>query len=90
MLWPGSPWLTMFASLVAHSTGVPVLDAREDFARARSTARMQTVALAARRGISLPPMAVLHGSDGYDIEDGRHRVSVARAAGGHEIDARVR
>jgi hypothetical protein len=41
-------------------------------------ARWERVALAVRRGIALPPITVVHGSDGYYVEDGRHRVSVAR------------
>jgi hypothetical protein len=34
--------------------------------------------------------SVVHGSDGYYVEDGRHRVSVARAIGQRDIDAWVR
>jgi hypothetical protein len=140
----------MFAELFSHSTGMPALDAREDFARARRAARVarclrwrrsghprlladggvrttraarvsialdavvgtvepsphfderfrptserararwERVALAVRRGIALPPITVVRGSDGYYVEDGRHRVSVARAIGQREIDAWVR
>ena len=56
----------------------------------RERARWERVALAVRRGIALPPITVVHGSDGYYVEDGRHRVSVARAIGQREIDAWVR
>lgn len=145
----------MFASLSTHSTGMPVLDAREDFVRARRAqlaaravrwlrgrrrprhprtlpdaaarsgraarlelislasivgtvepsphfdarfrpasrhlrARWERIALAHRRGAWLPPIAVLQGPDGYYVVDGRHRVSVAVAAGRREIDAWVR
>jgi hypothetical protein len=135
-----------------YSTGLPTLDAREDFARARRAARVgrwragrwrrqsrprnlagppfsarpprratialdaivgtvepcihfdarfrplsehvrprwERIALASRTGVSLPPITVVQGADGYYVEDGCHRVSVARAAGVREIDAWVR
>jgi hypothetical protein len=146
----------MFASLTTHSTGLPALDARDDFLRARRAqlaaraarwigrrrrqpnhprtfpeaatttargarrevialkcivgtvepsphfdvrfrpasehlrARWERVALAHRQGLALPPIAVLHGPDGYYVVDGRHRVSVALATGRREIEAWVR
>ena len=145
----------MFASLTTHSTGMPALDARDDFMRARRAqvaframrwlagrrrpnhprtlpaaaarpgragcvqiipldaivgsvepsphfderlrpasahvrSRWERVALAHRRGVPLPPIAVVQGPDGYYVVDGRHRVSVARAAGRREIDAWVK
>jgi hypothetical protein len=145
----------MFASLTTHSTGMPSIDARDDFMRARRAhlaartarwlarrrrpnhprtlpeaaaysgrtarceviaigaivgtvepsphfderfrpasghlrTRWERVALAHRRGISLPPIAVVQGPDGYYVIDGRHRVSVARAAGRREIEAWVK
>ncbi len=145
----------MFGSLSTHSTGMPALDARDDFMRARraqlaaralrwlmgrrrpdhprtpadnaaweaTTVRLELiplacvvgtvepsphfdarfrpasehlrkrwerVALAHRRGAWLPPIVVRQGPDGYYVVDGRHRVSVALAAGRHEIDAWVR
>jgi hypothetical protein len=52
-------------------------------------ARWERVALAHRRGLSLPPIAVKQGPDGYYVVDGRHRVSVALATGRREIDAWV-
>jgi hypothetical protein len=143
----------MFGSLTTHSTGMPVLDAHDDFRRARRAqlaarvarrlrgrrsspprtlpaaavgrapgarlevielgsivgtvepspqfderfrpaslhvrSRWERVALAHRRGVSLPPIAVLKGPDGYYVVDGRHRVSVALATGRREIDAWV-
>jgi hypothetical protein len=144
----------MFGSLSTHSTGLPALDAREDFARARrahlaartarwlagrrrpahprtfpETAmrparaprlqviclasivgtvdpsphfdacfrpasphlrpRWERVALAHRKGAGLPPISVIEGPDGYYVLDGRHRVSVALAAGRREIEALV-
>jgi hypothetical protein len=145
----GISWLTMF---VRYSTGLPALDAREDFARARRAARVdrwragrwrgpsrprsladsprsalpprrqtialdaivgtvdpsahfdarfhptseyvrprwERIALASRRGVALPPITVVQGPGGFYVEDGRHRVSVARATGSREIDAWVR
>jgi hypothetical protein len=146
----------MFASLTTHSTGMPALDARDDFMRARRAqlaaramrwlagrrrmpnhprtlpaaaarsgraprtqiialdsivgtvepspqfderfrpasehlrSRWERVALAHRRGVALPPIAVLQGTDGYYVVDGRHRVSVALAAGRREIEAWVK
>jgi hypothetical protein len=146
----------MFASLAIHSTGMPAVDAHDDFIRARRAqlaaraarwfarrrrgpshprtlpanatlgaraprlevislacivgtvepspqfdarfrpasehlrARWERVALAHRRGASLPPIAVRQGPDGYYVVDGRHRVSVALAAGRREIEAWVR
>jgi hypothetical protein len=93
----------MFGLSTTHSTGMPILDARDDFARARRAqlaarfrpasermrARWERVALAHRRGLSLPPIAVKQGPDGYYVVDGRHRVSVALATGRREIDAWV-
>jgi hypothetical protein len=52
-------------------------------------ARWERVALAHRRGVSLPPISVLEGPDGYYVADGRHRVSVARARGLTDIEAWV-
>jgi hypothetical protein len=51
--------------------------------------RWERIALAHRKGMALPPIAVRERSDGYYVVDGRHRVSVARALGGSDIDAWV-
>jgi hypothetical protein len=51
--------------------------------------RWESVALAHRRGKSLPPIEVRQGPDGYYVVDGRHRVSVAMATGQLQIDAWV-
>ena len=51
--------------------------------------RWQRIALAHRRGDALPPIDLIKRSDGYYVLDGRHRVSVARALGHPDIDARV-
>ena len=143
--------------MFSHTTGIPVMDARDDFARARRAAgaarllgrrrgfprtltdaaglprrpgrleviptdaivgtlepsgtveaarartfdarfrplsehvraRWERIALAHRTGVSLPPITVLERPDGYYVVDGRHRVSVARALGHRDIEARV-
>jgi hypothetical protein len=51
--------------------------------------RWQRIALAHRRGDALPPVELVKRPDGYYVLDGRHRVSVARALGHPDIDARV-
>jgi hypothetical protein len=51
--------------------------------------RWESLALAHRKGMPLPPIEVRKGPDGYYVVDGRHRVSVARAVGQLEIDAWV-
>lgn len=55
----------------------------------RISARWLRVALAHRRGHSLPPITAIEAPDGYYVTDGRHRVSVARALGQTDIEARV-
>lgn len=51
--------------------------------------RWERIALAHRRGDALPPIDLVKRPDGYYVLDGRHRVSVARALGHPDIDARV-
>jgi hypothetical protein len=51
--------------------------------------RWERIALAHRRGDALPPIELVKRPDGYYVLDGRHRVSVARALGHPDIDARV-
>jgi hypothetical protein len=52
--------------------------------------RWQRVAAARHRGITLPPIDVYRVGDLYFVEDGHHRVSVARSLGDTTITARVR
>jgi hypothetical protein len=52
-------------------------------------ARWERIALAHHRGVALPPISVLRRPDGYYVIDGRHRVSVARALGHHDVEAWV-
>jgi hypothetical protein len=51
--------------------------------------RWERIALAHRRGQSLPPVVLRRQADGYYVVDGRHRVSVARALRHRDIDAWV-
>jgi len=74
---------------------VGTVDATTDFGAAfrpatnRVADRWQRIALAHRRGRALPPITVVERDDGYYVIDGRHRVSVARALGQTDIEARV-
>ncbi len=51
--------------------------------------RWQRIWIAIHRGITLPPISVVHVGDGYAIRDGHHRVSVATARGALSITAVV-
>ncbi|HZA90748.1 MAG TPA: hypothetical protein VE401_11010 [Solirubrobacterales bacterium] len=51
--------------------------------------RWQRVAEAQRRGEAMPPISVYRIGDMHFVEDGHHRVSVARAQGRRDIDAYV-
>jgi ParB-like nuclease domain len=66
-----------------------VFDGRFRPASDHVRARWERIALAHRTGVGLPPITVLERPDGYYVVDGRHRVSVARALGLRDIEARV-
>jgi hypothetical protein len=51
--------------------------------------RWERIALAHRKGDALPPVMLRRQADGYDVVDGRHRVSVARTLRLRDIDAWV-
>jgi hypothetical protein len=51
--------------------------------------RWERIALAQRKGESMPPIQVYRIGDLHFVKDGHHRVSVARAQGRQEIDAQV-
>jgi hypothetical protein len=51
--------------------------------------RWERIATAMRRGESVPPIDVYQVGQVYFVRDGHHRVSVARALGRKDIDARV-
>src|SRR3954462_10504017 len=52
-------------------------------------ARWERIATAMRRGEPMPPGDLSRVGEVYFVKDGHHRVSVARALGLHEIEARV-
>lgn len=76
-------------------TIVGTLDARRDFDRRfrpasnRLRSRWVHLALVQRRGGSLPPIEVYRVGGCHFVEDGHHRVSIARAARQATIDAYV-
>ncbi len=54
-----------------------------------SRRRWEHLWMAGRRGTSFPPIAVYRLGDRHFVDDGHHRVSVARALGMAAIDAEV-
>jgi hypothetical protein len=56
----------------------------------RLQARWQRIAAARQRGETMPPIDVYRIGELHFVEDGHHRVSVARALGDATIEARVR
>ena len=59
-------------------------------ASAATRGRWERIAAARRRGESMPPIDVYRIGEVHFVQDGHHRVSVARALGDTEIEARVR
>ena len=51
--------------------------------------RWVSVAAARRMGLALPPVELLRHGGEYYVRDGHHRISVARAMGQVEIEARI-
>ena len=74
---------------------VGTVDSRRDFDRrfrptsSRVRQRWERLALAERRGKSIPPIDVYRIGDMYFVVDGHHRVSIALATGQKTIDAYV-
>jgi hypothetical protein len=74
---------------------VGTVDSRRDFDRrfrptsARVRERWERLALAQRRGESIPPIDVYRVGDLHFVKDGHHRVSIAHATGQKTIDAYV-
>src|SRR3954469_10976171 len=74
---------------------VGTVDRARDFDRefrptsGRVRTRWERIAAAMRRGDPMPPIDVYRVGEVYFVKDGHHRVSVARALGLHEIEARV-
>ena len=57
--------------------------------KAHSTARWLAIATARQMGVTLPPVALIEIEGVYFVEDGHHRISVARAMGQPDIEATV-
>jgi hypothetical protein len=79
---------------IALDSIVGSVDRRGEFDRAfrpsaAVRARWERIAAARRRGESLPPIDVYRVGDLHFVQDGHHRVSVARALGDTHIDAHV-
>jgi hypothetical protein len=55
----------------------------------RTQDRWLGIAAARQRGRALPPVSLVQVGDLYFVLDGHHRISVARALGQHNIEARV-
>ncbi|HKB29488.1 MAG TPA: chromosome partitioning protein ParB [Streptosporangiaceae bacterium] len=76
-------------------TIVGTVDSRRDFDRrfrptsSRVRERWERLALAQRRGESIPPIDVYRVGDLHFVKDGHHRVSIALATGQTTIDAYV-
>ena len=74
---------------------VGTVDSTRDFDRrfrpttGRVRERWERLALAQRRGESIPPIDVYRIGDLYFVQDGRHRVSIAIATGAKTIEAYV-
>jgi len=74
---------------------VGTVDRRKEFDRGfrptsgRVRPRWERIAQAERRGESMPPIRVFRIGELHFVEDGHHRVSVARAQGRTDIDAYV-
>src|SRR5215831_6163812 len=76
-------------------TVVGTVDSRRDFDRhfrptsSRVRERWERLALAQKRGESIPPIDVYRIGDLHFVKDGHHRVSIAMASGQQTIDAYV-
>ncbi len=80
---------------VALDAIVGSVDRMRDFDRRfrptspRVRERWERIAAAMRRGEAMPPVSLYRIGEIYFVEDGHHRISVARALGWEVIDARV-
>jgi hypothetical protein len=81
--------------VVALDAIVGTVDRGREFDRSfrptsgRVRSRWEHIAAAIRRGESMPPVDLVRIGEIYFVRDGHHRVSVARALGRTDIDARV-
>ncbi len=81
--------------VVSLDSIVGTVDRDRDFDRSfrptsgRVRSRWENIAAAMRRGESMPPVDLVRIGEIYFVRDGHHRVSVARALGRNDIEARV-
>ena len=85
----------------SHIVTVPIrkiqgsLDRSEDFDRKfnplkeRSRSRWVSILTAIRTNIPLPPVELVQVGDSYYVQDGHHRISVARSLEQESIEARI-
>ena len=80
---------------IRRDTIIGTVDSRRDFDRqfrptsSRVRERWERLALAQRRGETIPPIDVYRIGDLHFVQDGHHRVSIALATGQKVIDAYV-
>ena len=83
------------AEVVQLDAIVGTVDRERDFDRSfrptsgRVRSRWENIAAATRRGEPMPPVDLVRIGEIYFVRDGHHRVSVSRALGHRDIDARV-
>jgi hypothetical protein len=83
------------AEVVQLDAIVGTVDRERDFDRSfrptsgRVRSRWENIAAATRRGEPMPPVDLIRIGEIYFVRDGHHRVSVSRALGRRDIDARV-
>ncbi|HEY5429566.1 MAG TPA: hypothetical protein VIK04_10655 [Solirubrobacteraceae bacterium] len=82
-------------AVVALDSIVGTVDRGRDFDRrfrptsGRVRSRWEHIAAAMRRGDAMPPVDLMRIGEIYFVRDGHHRVSVARALGHADINARI-
>jgi hypothetical protein len=73
----------------ASATRCDDSDANFRLLKAHDQDRWQEVYAARQRGVKLPPVTLIQVGEIYFVEDGHHRLSVARARGEQTIEAEV-
>jgi hypothetical protein len=91
--WRGEHYLGL--QTIQLDTVAGTVDSGRDFDRGfrptsdRVRQRWERLDLARRRGVAMPPIDVYRVGDLHFVQDGHHRVSVARATGQKTIEAYV-
>jgi hypothetical protein len=73
----------------ASSARCADFDANFQPLKAHLQTRWQGITAARRRGVKLPPVTLIRIGEVYFVEDGHHRISVAKAQGEQVIEAEV-